>query len=1313
MERKNLLVIAILFVISFTFFLPIPVYSLYSGETISRRILPEYAPGRLIVKFKPEAHNRMVSGKVTTGIASLDSLNSKYKVKKQEKLFKKFEKTALKEDKFLSVYILEVPTETDLENMKKDYEKRPEIEYVELDYKVELLEAPDDPLFDNQWYLNNTGQGYMGTKRVSGDYNDLLVIKYGNAGADIDALEAFGKNLETVLPLVGIIDTGVDREHEDLKDNIWTNPGEIPDNVIDDDHNGFTDDSYGWDFSGEKDTIVFQEDNDPSDYYGHGTHCAGIVAGVKDNGIGISGITSHCRIMAIKIFPNAFFSVGTKAIIYAADMGCNIINMSWGGPYPSKLLEDAIDYAVSKGVLSVAAAGNSGAEDYFYPASLPQVFTVGASNSKDEVTYFSTYNEYIDVIAPGEDILSLRAINTDMYAEGGASGLEPTVHIVDDKYYLADGTSMAAPCAAGVAAFILAASPGISITRVKEILQQSADDIIYPYGGDSLYSPGKDIYSGYGRVNLNSALQLLSGRLAKIDYPFENMLVSGYVPIIGTASGDSFQNYILDYGEGYTPESWSQIANSVIPLSKDTLGIWNSSGLSGVYTLRLTVGDQNREVVHLIAGNSPYVEISYPEEGDTIKGYTQISGYTIIPDFSCYTLEYGYGELPVSWDTIITSTKMIADEVLGNWMVNFLDEARYTMRLTAKANSGVTYSDSVVVEVKSIVSSGWFSELPNFGSLSPAVGDIDGDGYSEVVVGVGGSTIAEMGGIEVFSHTGELEPGWPKDTDKKMMSSPALADLNGDGIEDIVLCSNQGLHAYLSNSTSWFISVSTGGNNFWSLATPVIADLENDGHNEILMINNSGKVYAWRDNGSSFIPGNNGVFAQAIGNEYKYEDFPCLIIADLDNDYKNEVIAGIANGYTGGIYIWDITGTQLLAPGDYPEVFTRVFGIAVANIDDVNDLEVIVFGSNQDYLTLSAFKKNGTQVPGYPIEIEDLQSGEWFGNHPAIGDLEGDGIMEIVTSIFTIGEARIYAWHQDGTPLGVIGPDGLMVSMSLPDKELKRSVLSSLGNSIGEIFAKIREMGKEELYTMFSTSGNDPVFVSVPETFGSPILADVNADDRVDIIARAGYYYGTGYERVFAWDYEGNIIPGWPLYVSEEPASFTFYPYSPVICDVDNDGKLNLVLATDYSDLKLICWEFNTSYDLNKMHWPRYMHDKQNSGVFRLEDYLEVEEEDITVPACFSLSQNYPNPFNSITTIPFSLKVQGSTFKESTHTSLVIYNILGQKVRTLLDKEMMPGIHQAVWDGKDGRDNTVTSGIYFYRLETENYTQTKKMVFLK
>ena len=180
--KKTRLVFLIgLALIGTVFLCPRAAHCIYYGSERPQPPLPEFAPDRLIIKLKAEADEkvslRKAGRKVVTGLAAVDSLHHRFGVKKQEKLFGEFKETALKSDKFSSVYLLQVPDGTDLMMMKSAYEDRPEVEYAELDHRFQLFEAPNDPLFSHQWYLDNTAQGYLGVNRIAGHRNDTQVIK--------------------------------------------------------------------------------------------------------------------------------------------------------------------------------------------------------------------------------------------------------------------------------------------------------------------------------------------------------------------------------------------------------------------------------------------------------------------------------------------------------------------------------------------------------------------------------------------------------------------------------------------------------------------------------------------------------------------------------------------------------------------------------------------------------------------------------------------------------------------------------------------------------------------------------------------------------------------------------------------------------------------------------------------------------------------------------------------------------------------------------------------------------------------------------
>ncbi len=214
--------------------------------------------------------------------------------------------------------------------------RNPDVEFAEPNYILSIAALPTDPQFSQLWGINNTGQ--------TGGVPD----------ADIDAPEAWDIQKGTNI-VIAVVDTGVDYNHADLSNNIWSNTREIPGNGIDDDGNGFIDDVRGWDFA--------NNDNNPMDDNRHGTHLAGIIAAQGNNGVGVTGVNWSARIMPVK-FMNAAGAGTTataiNAINYAVRNGAKVINASFGGGAFSQAMFNAINAANNAGVLFVAAAGNNG-----------------------------------------------------------------------------------------------------------------------------------------------------------------------------------------------------------------------------------------------------------------------------------------------------------------------------------------------------------------------------------------------------------------------------------------------------------------------------------------------------------------------------------------------------------------------------------------------------------------------------------------------------------------------------------------------------------------------------------------------------------------------------------------------------------------------------------------------------------------------------------------------------------------------------------------------------------------------------------------
>ncbi|MDD3732802.1 MAG: S8 family serine peptidase, partial [candidate division Zixibacteria bacterium] len=1036
-------------------------------------------------------------GAVSTGITSLDALNTKNEISGLKYLFPSDRFSHLPGN-LKNILILEFSGGENINSLAEEYNGLEEVAYAHPDWQAELYDTPDDPLYIYQWALNNTGQSYY----VRSDS-----ITHGLPDADIDAQEVFVNppdNTRTVI--VAMIDTGVDLEHPDLAAHLWTNANEIANNDIDDDHNGYIDDKFGWDFTGDS-ILPYWPDNDPTDPYGHGTHCSGIITAITDNATGIAGLLSNCKIMPIKFYPNMVSSFAAQAIIYAADNGADVISMSWGYPWPVDILYDALAYARSKGVVLVASAGNDGVEKENYPASFPGVITVGATNAMGLITEFSTHSSKLDISAPGRYILSLRAKYTDMY--------DDDKHTIGEYYYIASGTSMSGPHVAGAAAYLQAISPGLTPDATENILEMSADDIIDPFNDGSNY-PGWDKYSGYGCLNLNQALNNAPGLRALISYPKTNQFISGNINITGLADGDDFTQYTLEYGQGSVPVFWTEIITSSTPVTDRALASWNTAGLNGQYTLRLRVGETNISLVTFHLTNNDIAEFDSPQLNDTVISWTNIYGSATCPDFNRYLIDFGAGSKPTTWSVITESSVPVNNDELAYWDVNNVSDGLYTLRLQVFSNSRLEDSTSVRVYVQSIflTENAWRYNFDTTIAIVPNYGDFDYDGNNEIVVGT-------KKNIYFFNPDGTLKttgmPVLPNNVN--FMIPPAVGDLDGDGRDDLVLCSNTKIYAFLSSQPDFEITHSGIATYDYSSTTatrwPVLylKDIDGDLKDEIFYFRGTGDIPIYNSDGSlrTMIPAHG-----TCGP----------VPADLNNDGLDE------------LYIPDTAVAQYDDMGNFIQYYSynmpnyQTYDLSVADIDNDDTLELISFGRNGTtgyYFHLFAYEHQDLEGDDYHLElVEGFPrntgiEGYLLPGGPVFGDIDRDGNLEYFIAFYELAYGQIFGWRSDGTTI--------------------------LGDSTLPLFA---------------TSSDPSIMTNL-------LLADLNNDGISDILANAFkdvmWLYKA--ERIIAWDSKnGEVLEGWPKITKTEDLTSKSSIFNvPVLGDVNKDGFVDVMTTNTYNQL--------------------------------------------------------------------------------------------------------------------------------------------------
>ncbi len=357
-------------------------------------------------------------------------------------------------------YELALDEGEDFDAVLQSIAARTDVLSVTPDFRVRISALPNDSQLAGQWALENNGSA-------------------GVLDADIDASQAWDYGTTSSV-VVAVIDTGIDYNHVDLAQNIWTNAREVSGNGIDDDRNGYIDDVRGWNFAGNN--------NNPMDDNGHGTHVAGTIGAVGNNGQGIAGVAWSVKMMALKFLDasgSGSLSDAVEAIDYARLNGAKVINASWGGGGFSSALQSAIQRFQNAGGIFVAAAGNEAANNAVvpsYPANYPltNVISVAASTGADTLASFSNYGTNVDIAAPGNSILST---------------------IPGNRYTRFSGTSMASPHVAGAFALLWGQNSTLTAAQLIDAVMKNTDNVLR---NNTIH----------GRLNVGKAAASLAGSTA-------------------------------------------------------------------------------------------------------------------------------------------------------------------------------------------------------------------------------------------------------------------------------------------------------------------------------------------------------------------------------------------------------------------------------------------------------------------------------------------------------------------------------------------------------------------------------------------------------------------------------------------------------------------------------------------------------------------------------------------------------------------------------------------------------------------------------
>ncbi len=562
-----------------------------------------------------------------------------------------------------NTFIARYNSSVNLDQLIQDYIATGLFDYVERNHVVEPLADypvptyPSENSFNEQWAFKN---------------NATLPYVYSIDDADIDMEYAWSIEKGNAGITVAILDTGVDYTHPDLTSRMWSNSAEIAGNGIDDDNNGYIDDVIGYDFA--------ESDNDPQDIHGHGTHIAGIVGADAYNGTGFVGIDWNCKVMALKVVRDnmtSSYSDYADAIVYAADHGAKVINMSLTSYYYSTILEQAFAYANAKGVVIVVAMGNNGDSTTHFMAKSQYSIAVGATTPSDKRASFSNYKDYIDVVAPGAYIYGLK--HSDHSSES----------------FKMNGTSQATAFVSGLASLLLAQNPNRSPEEIRQIIRLTAEDQKGPSTEDT---PGFDYYFGYGRINAYEALSYQLGT-AEVVFNGEEAFSFDVTDVNDTAT----TNEIIEAETEQEAEPCITVLNSEF---ESGLGVWQAGGSDAV--ISASYGKSNSGSVKLMdnsgvqssiftsafdAQDQTAIDLSfgfYPvsmEAGENFVFEMSIDGGTTYTTLKAWVAGTDFSNREYVDESIVISNLSLSNQTV------------FRFRCDASSNSDYVFLDNIMINL--------------------------------------------------------------------------------------------------------------------------------------------------------------------------------------------------------------------------------------------------------------------------------------------------------------------------------------------------------------------------------------------------------------------------------------------------------------------------------------------------------------------------------------------------------------------------------------------------------------------------------------